>query len=316
MTLPGEFHLIERLKHLIPRSLQGPFPIGDDAAILPTGRGKCLLFTTDAIVEGVDFIIGSGGTAPEQIGHKALAVNLSDIAAMGGRPLAFVVSWGIPKKLSQRWVQRIAKGMIRLARAFDTAWVGGDISRAQRLFISIALLGEGEIERIVQRKGARRGDLIYVTGELGGSIYGKHLSFLPRVQEADYLVKQFHPSAMIDISDGFIQDLEHLLVSSQVGARVDLDRIPISEVVWKKARGSRARALEHALTEGEDFELLFTLRSKEGERLEKMWPRQFKGLPLTKVGEIVDSHAGTMEWRDRGKRVRRLRIRRKGFTHF
>lgn len=314
--MKNEFRLIERLKSLIPRSLQGSLALGDDTAILPMNGGKCLLFTTDAIVEGIDFILGQGGAAPEEIGHKALAVNLSDIAAMGGQPSAFVVSWGIPKRCSQRWVERIAKGMIRLARRFDTAWVGGDISRANQLFISIALLGEGERGKVVQRKGARPGNLLYVTGKLGGSLAKKHLTFTPRLDEARYLAERFHPTSMIDISDGLIQDLGHLLVSSGVGVKVDLDRIPISNAAWKGARGSRRSALRQALTDGEDFELLFTLPSKEGERLEKVWSRRFRGLGLTRIGRIVVSPVKRIEWRDRGERIHKLWFQKKGFTHF
>lgn len=314
MTLKGEFYLIERLKRLIPRSLQGPFGIGDDAAVLPRGGGKSLLLTTDVIVEGVDFRIGpKGGAPPEAIGHKALAVNLSDIAAMGGKPSAFVSAWGIPKRISQDWIERTAKGMVRLARQFHVKWVGGDISRAGRLFISIALMGEGKTRKIIQRNGAKRGDFIYVTGTLGGSIHGKHLTFMPRIRESRYLAEEFHPTAMIDISDGFIQDLEHLLSSSGKGARVDLDRIPLSRVVLKGREKSRRAALQSALTDGEDFELLFTLPKREGSRLERAWRRRFPKLPLMRVGGI-DSGKG-IQWFDQGKRVR-LWFQKKGFRHF
>lgn len=312
--MQGEFHLIEKLKSLIPRFLQGPFGIGDDAAILPTGAGKSFLFTTDTLVEGIDFLTGRKGPAPEAVGHKALAVNLSDIAAMGGRPTAFVVAWGIPRKYSEDWVERAAKGMIRLARQFHVLWVGGDISRSSRLFISIALLGEGETKKIVQRKGARPGNLVYVTGRLGGSILRKHLTFDPRLAEAQYLAGRFHPTAMIDISDGFIQDLEHVLTSSRVSARIELDRIPVSNDAWKKSRGSRRRALKSALTDGEDFELLFTLPPSEGNRLENAWRRRFPSLALARVGAI-QRRVGKIEWRERGKKVQ-LWFRKKGFLHF
>ncbi len=303
----GEFQLIQRLKSLIPRRLQGPRGIGDDCAVLPSGGGKSLLFTTDALVEGVDFRMGKGGVSPEAIGYKALAVNLSDIAAMGGRPTAFVVAWGIPKKFSPAQVEKIARGILRLARFFRVAWVGGDISKASRFFISIALLGEASAEKVVERRGARPGDLIYVTGRLGGSIQGKHLSFTPRLAEARFLVSRFRPTAMIDVSDGFIQDLGHILDASRAAARVDLDRIPISQAV-------RRRALQSALTDGEDFELLFTISRRVGTQLEKAWKRKFPRLPLTRVGEIRRGK-GAIEWRQQGKKVR-LWFRKKGFTHF
>lgn len=311
----GEFHLIERLKRLIPRSLQGPFGIGDDAAVFPAGGGGSFLFTTDVIVEGVDFRLGQGGARPEQIGHKALAVNLSDCAAMGGTPLAFVSAFGIPKSCSEPWTERIAKGMVRLARRFKVSWVGGDISRSERLFISIALLGRAKTGEAIFRKGARSGDQIFVTGSLGGSLQGKHLVFAPRIQEARFLAERFRPSAMIDISDGFVQDLGHILSASKVGAMVELDRIPVSSSVREKASRFRRRALEKALTDGEDFELLGTVSRGRWRKLEKAWPRRFPGLPLIRVGEIRPSSEGLV-WREGEKQFRQLWFRKKGFTHF
>ena len=310
----GEFHLIERLKRLIPRSLQGAIPLGDDTAILPA-RAKSLLFTTDVVVEGVDFLVGKGGATPEQIGHKALAVNLSDIAAMGGKPLAFVVAWGIPRKFSEGWVLRVAQGILRLARQFKVSWVGGDISCSNQFFLSIALLGEGKPGKIILRKGARVGDSIYVTGKLGGSIRAKHLSFIPRIREAQFLVNRFLPTAMIDISDGFIQDLEHLLENSRVGAQIELEQIPISQAAWERARGNRRRALPSALIDGEDFELLFTLPRKKSQKLEEAWRRRFPKIPMTRVGRIVTSPLKKIEWREGGKPLK-LWFQKKGFTHF
>lgn len=304
--MQSEFHFIERLKSLIPRSLQGRFGIGDDAAILPTQGGRSYLFTTDAILEGVDFRIQKKGNTPEKIGRKALAVNLSDIAAMGGRPTAFVTTFGIPKKFSERWVERVSKGIIQLSRQFQVEWVGGDISKAEQFFISIALLGEVETKKCVQRKGARRGDLIYVTGELGGSIHGKHFTFTPRLGEAQYLTNRFHPTSMIDISDGFIQDLEHLLMSSRVGARIELDRIPVS----KAARSS----LKSALSDGEDFELLFTISRSEAQHLERQWKQKFRNVSLTRVGDI-NQNVGKIEWFKTGKKIK-LWFQKKGFSHF
>ena len=312
--MKNEFHLIERLKSLIPRTLQGRFGIGDDAAILPAGRGKSFLFTTDAILEGIDFRIGDRMAPPEKIGRKALAVNLSDIAAMGGRPTAFVTTFGIPQKFSGQWIERVSKGIIQLARRFQVQWVGGDMTKAKQFFISIALLGEVETKKCVQRKGARPGNSIYVTGELGGSIHGKHLSFTPRLLEAQYLVNRFHPTSMIDISDGFIQDLEHLLASSRVGAQIDLDRIPVSNAALHQAGGAEKKALQSALSDGEDFELLFTLPLSEGGRLEKVWQRKFRNVSLTRVGEINRS-AGKIEWFKKREKIK-LWFPKKGFSHF
>lgn len=311
MPLRGEFRLIERLKSLIPRPLQGKIPIGDDAAVLPPMRGRDLLFTTDTIVEGVDFILGRGGATPEAIGRKALAVNLSDIAAMGGKPLAFVVAWGLPKKCAGAWTLRAAKGMLHLARRFNVSWVGGDLSRSERIFISIALLGEAQKGKAVLRKGARAGDSIYVTGKLGGSIEGKHLTFEPRLREAQFLVKRFRPSAMIDISDGFIQDLGHILDTSNVGAQIDLEKIPVSKVTT-----SKRMALKSALTDGEDFELLFTLPPAKVKKLEAAWQQKFHGLSLTRVGRIVRTHPKQIVWHQDERPLKKLWFQKTGFTHF
>ena len=299
-----EFQLIEKIKGLIPGNLQGTIPIGDDAALVASGP-ESLLFTTDVIVEGVDFRMEKGGARPEQIGYKALAVNLSDIAAMGGKPLAFVAAFGIPKKISEAWIARLSKSLVRLARKFRVSWVGGDISKSDRLFISIALLGRVEKGRAVLRKGARKGDSIYVTGSLGGSLKGKHLNFTPRVREGEFLASRFRPTAMIDISDGFIQDLEHILKASNVGASIELNRIPVSAAAQKSLRA--------ALTDGEDFELLFTLAAAKGKKLETAWPQNFPRVLLTRVGEITGGRG--IHWRTKGKTVK-LWFRKKGYTHF
>ncbi len=312
--MQGEFGLIEQLKSLIPPSLQGPFSIGDDAAILPNSSQKSLLFSTDVIVEGVDFLLGKKGARPEQIGHKALAVNLSDMAAMGARPVAFIAAIGIPKNFAQKSVERVAKGMISLAKKFKIKWVGGDITRSDKFFISIAILGEQNPKKIVKRSGAKLGDLIFVTGDLGGSILGKHLSFTPRVREALYLAEKFRPSAMIDLSDGLIQDLGHVLASSKKGAKVELAKIPISNAARKKSGENTRKALEYALTDGEDFELLFTLSKKQAKNLEQRWRKNFPHVRLTQIGAL-DSHAGEMEWQEKGKRTK-LWFQKKGYSHF
>ena len=333
--MTGEFELIERLKKMIPRSLQGGSLIGDDAGFLPRGKTGKLFVTTDMIVEGVDFRLGRGGAAPQDIGHKALAINLSDCAAMGGRPIGFVAALGIPKHFSVRFIEGVARGIIRLARKFRVAWVGGDLSGSKQLVISIALLGEPFSGKGILRSGARPGDPVFVTGTLGGSIRRKHLSFTPRLREAEFLAKRFRPSALIDISDGFIQDLGHLLTASRVGARINLDAIPISPTVLRMAsssllspqRGERERvprvrvrgdvrkSLYHALTDGEDFELLGTISKIKWCRLEKAWKRRFPTVRLSRVGEITGKSSG-VEWQTGKRSFKKLWFRKKGFAHF
>lgn len=310
-----EFKLIQRIIAMTPSRVFGGAVIGDDAAVFPVEKGKSLLLTTDMIVEGVDFRLGKDGASLEEVGRKALAVNLSDMAAMGGKPKGFVVGWGIPKKFLQAGVLAAARGISRLAAEFKTAWVGGDISRSKEFFISIALLGEAKKGRAVLRSGARRGDLIYVTGALGGSIAGKHLTFTPRLREGAFLAKQFRPAAMIDISDGFVQDLGHLLKASGCGAQVQLDRLPVSDAARKLAGKSQKAALKRALTDGEDFELLFTIPAQRVKRLEKAWRRKFPGVKLTQVGQTIQK-TGSVAWHLNGKKLPGLWFQKTGFRHF
>ncbi len=312
MTIHGEFRLIERLKSLIPRSLQGKPGIGDDAAVIEGPGGDRWLLATDAIGEGFDFIWEKH--SPEKVGRKALGINLSDIAAMGGEPAAFVVTLGIPSRVKQDWVEKFYKGMISLAKKYKTLCVGGDVTASREFFASVALLGRVPSKEIVLRRGAKKGDLIGVTGTLGGSILGHHLDFEPRIREARFLAQEFHPTAMMDISDGLWQDLEHILKASRAGARLDLKHIPLSRAALKLAGGDPAKALAHALTDGEDFELLFTLPPGRRRPLESAWRKKFPAAPLSWIG-VVRSGRG-IEWARGGKPVSPPRVSKKGFSHF
>jgi len=240
---------------------------GDDAAVLKVGRGH-LLFKTDSVIDGVHF--DSRTARPEEIGHKAIARCLSDIGAMGCYPTFAVVAMMIPRNARQAWIKRLLAGLERTARAFDTAVVGGDVAtHAGRLAINVALLGETRELKPVRRSGARVGDAIMVTGPLGGSILGKHLRFTPRVREGIALNRRFELHAMIDLSDGLSTDLRHLCEESRVGAILYEDRIPVSPAARRLARKDRRRPIEHALSDGEDYELLFALPRIEAGRVEK-----------------------------------------------
>ncbi|NTV30347.1 MAG: thiamine-phosphate kinase [Candidatus Omnitrophica bacterium] len=301
----GEFGLIEKLKKFQRSSTRIVRGIGDDAAVLELDRRRYQLFTTDMLVEDVHFL---GGVDPAALGHKAMAVNISDIAAMGGRPTFAVVSIGVPSGLSSRYIEAVYRGMRVCADRFGASIVGGDTVSADKLVINVALLGEVEKGRLVLRSGARPGDRIFVTGPLGGSLaFGRHLRFAPRLREARFLVERFRPSAMIDISDGLAGDLGHILRASGLSAWLDEERIP-------RRRGV---TLEAALRDGEDFELLFTLSSLKAKKLLEC-KSVAKDFNFIDIGEIVAGHPGTraggLFLRDRCG-IRRA-VEMKGYTHF
>jgi thiamine-monophosphate kinase len=264
-------------------------------------------------VDGVDFVLGKA--SPQKVGRKALAVNLSDIAAMGGEPMACVIALGIPPRLTERWLGQFYRGLVRLAKKYNTLCAGGDISRSRQFFVSIALLGKVPAKELVTRGGARAGDWIGVTGRLGGSILGRHLDFEPRIREARFLASRFHPSSMIDISDGLLQDLDHILKQSGVGARLDIQKIPISQEAKKLAAGHAKKALEHALTDGEDFELLFTVSPSKAKKLTRAWKNRFSQVPLTWIG-VVTKEKGKVTWTYGSESVRSPRFHQPGYRHF
>ncbi|HLY11424.1 MAG TPA: thiamine-phosphate kinase [Planctomycetota bacterium] len=240
---------------------------GDDAAVLKVGRGN-LLFKTDSVIDGVHF--DSRTARPEAVGHKAIARCLSDIAAMGCYPTFAVVAMMIPRNAREAYIKRVLAGLERTATRYATPVVGGDVkSHHGKLAISVALLGETRDLEPVRRSGARIGDAIAVTGSLGGSILGKHLRFQPRIREGLELNRRFELHAMIDVSDGLATDLGHLCDESRVGALVFEDRLPISSDARKLSRRDRRSALDHALQDGEDYELLFTLPAIQSAKLER-----------------------------------------------
>jgi len=296
VTQLGEFGLIERIKAKISNDASVRKGIGDDCAVLAYNKDKYLLFTCDTILEGVDF---KSREDPYLVGRKAIAVSLSDIAACGGLPRHCLVSLGMPRNTSVKYLDRLLAGMLDLARKYSLNIVGGDVSRAKEVIIDVSMLGQVEKKRLVLRSQARLGDIIFVSNTLGGSIKGKHLRFTPRIKEARFLTQKFKVNSMIDISDGLAQDLSHILKESQAGAFVYAGLIPLDK---------QARNLEDALFMGEDFELLFTLARKDAKKLISM--RQNVFCP---IGEIVDKKF-KLRIVDKKGRPRTLRI--KGFRHF
>ena len=318
----GEFGLIQLLDKLIHRHGPGPadllIDIGDDAAAWRT-KDEVALATTDTLVENVHFLRRK--STWQDVGWKALAVNLSDIAAMGGIPTYALVTLGLPKDTQVATVEQLYEGMLEIAKAHNVAIVGGDIVGAPIVVVTVALMGRVPIGRpILRRSTAQPGDLVAVTGYLGSSAAGlripqdpsdsdqatitlirnAHLRPQPRVHEGQRLVECGVRTA-IDLSDGLLSDLTHICEQSHLGARVWADRVPVHPLV-AQALGTQATRM--ALAGGEDYELLFTAPSAVMEATIKGL-----GIPVTVVGEMVagppqvtllDSAGKIIEWQDGG----------------
>jgi thiamine-monophosphate kinase len=308
----NEFELIAHLTRSLPTNKSVAVGAGDDCALLDFGLpDRLILFKTDAVVEGVHFQSGAPG---EQVGHKALGRCLSDIAAMSGTPTAALVTLALPRGFDPVWVERVYAGMSVLARRHDVAIVGGETTASPGgVLISVALIGAVPRGKATLRSGAEAGDAIFVTGELGGSLAGKHLDFEPRLVEARWLTGHFSIHAMLDVSDGLAGDLRHLLKASRVGAELMAASIPVSRAARLAARGGAAAKtpLEAALTDGEDFELLFTVASRDAVPLLDAWRAEFPKVGLTCIGKITASEG--VHIRDKTG-VRPLTVH--GYEHF
>ena len=308
----NEFELIELLtRHLPthPSVVQGP---GDDCAILDLGLpDKFVLFKTDAIVEEIHF---KSEAAPEKVGHKALGRCLSDIAGMAGTPLYALITLGLPRQFNALYLESIYVGLRSLAEAHHVTIVGGETTtNPDRILISVALLGTVPKDKYALRSGAKAGDAVFVTGQLGGSSLGKHLEFEPRVHEARWLTEHFSIHAMMDISDGLAGDLKHILKASNVGAELLSSAIPISQAARMQANSEAASKtpLLAALTDGEDFELLFTVASRDAVPLLDAWKTQFPKLLLSCIGRITTGRTLMIRQKDA-----LTEITLHGYTHF
>ena len=291
----NEFELIARLTRSLPTNPNVVTGAGDDCAVLDFGMpDQLLLFKTDAVVEGIHF---TKETPPEKIGRKALARCLSDIAAMAGTATAALVTIGLPKCFEPEFIGKIYDGMGALAGKNGVAIAGGETTaNPGGIFISIALLGTVARGKQILRSGAKAGDAIFVTGELGGSPAGKHLEFEPRLAEARWLAEHFSIHAMIDLSDGLAGDLRHILKASGVGAELLSTAVPVSRAAKLRARTSAPAkpAFAAALTDGEDFELLFTIAGGDAVKLLDAWKETFPGLKLSCIGKIVAGRGVTI----------------------
>ncbi len=229
---------------------------GDDCAVLDLAGAPCIV-TTDSLIAGVHY--DPDATTPEMIGRKALARSISDIAAMAAIPVAAVVCVIFPPGYDVALAQKLYAGMAALAKEYDVAIVGGDVATGTaRVVLSVTVIGRPGAKAPLLRSAAKPGDRILVTGELGGSPAGRHLDFSPRVREASVIADSGDIHAMIDISDGLAADLNHILEESECGAVLQANAIPISRAATTMASDSGRDPLEHALGDGEDYELLFT----------------------------------------------------------
>jgi len=292
----GEFGLIKRIQKFIKTDASVIKGLGDDCAVLSFDKNRYQLFTCDMLVENTDFTLQDN---PYLIGRKAIAVSISDIAACAGLPRYCLVSIGISKNTPLEFIDKLIKGMVNVAGKYNINIVGGDLSCARQFTINVSVLGLVEKKNLVLRSGAKIGDIIFVTGRLGGSILGKHLEFTPRLKEARFLVRNFKVNSLIDISDGLASDLGHILEQSSVGAIIYADLIPLA----KEAQG-----LKDALYMGEDFELLFTLSRQEAKKLLLKKLTDFHA-----IGEIRQKIYG-LKLVD--KQGREKIIKPQGFRHF
>jgi thiamine-monophosphate kinase len=284
----NEFELIGKLTHSLPGNKSLVVGAGDDCAVVDLGiPDRLVLFKTDAVVEGFHF---TKETAPEKVGRKALARCLSDIAAMAGTPNSALITLALPRHYDLEYVEKIYAGMAEVAHKFHVSIAGGETTtNPERILISISLLGTVERDKCVLRSGALAGDAIFVTGELGGTLGGKHLEFEPRLTEAHWLRDHFSVHSMIDLSDGLAGDLRHILKASHAGAELLASAIPISRAakLASKAESSAKPPLLAALTDGEDFELLFTVASKDAVPVLDAWKKRFPNVKLSCIGKVT-----------------------------
>lgn len=296
----GEFGVIERLRSLVGDPPEGEFWVGDDTAVVRAPAGT-LLFTADILVEGVHFDLSL--TGGEDLGYKAIAVNISDIAAMGGTPRRALVSIGVRPEIDFEWVEALYRGMREVSDTYKMAVVGGDVSRSDCLVISVAMIGNPAGRLVVERRGARVGDAVCVTGTLGASAAGyrllragnrerpdlvrAHLRPVPRVREVEVLRRHL-PTAMIDVSDGFAADLLHICERSGVGVLIDADKLPVADL---EGLGLDRSPMELALGGGEDYELCFTIPSRRAE-IAAAEVEAATGTRVTIVGEVVAEGKG------------------------
>jgi len=281
-----ESEFIAWLREQLPDHPQLRLGPGDDAAVLRLRERADCVVTTDLLSDGVDFRLGDAD--PRHVGRKALAVNLSDLAAMAARPLAAVVALLVPRHGGGQLARQLYEGMLPLATRHETVIAGGDTNSWDGpLAIAVTAIGETTRRGPLRRSGGLPGDAILVTGSFGGSILGRHLQFEPRIEEAMLLHERYELHAGIDVSDGLSVDLAHITRESGCGAALDVDRIPVTDAAYRlsESLSDGTTPLEHALVDGEDFELILTLPLDEAQRLLADQPLD---VPVTRIGTLIN----------------------------
>ncbi len=320
MVVNGEFELIDRIRSIQERMSgelpEGTLGIGDDCAIIPQSEGKETLVSTDLLIEGQHFLFGD--IHPWQLGWKSAAVNLSDIAAMGGKPVACFLSFALSEKVDSGWTDKFLSGFLALCSHYNCPLLGGDTSFSKGdIAISVTVMGECPKGQALKRDTAREGDLVCVSGNLGDSGAGLRiiLDGLERDEDAEHLIiRHYVPAprveygmrlgetpgvhALMDISDGIASDLRHILSASGLSAEIDVDALPLSEPLRRVCGKYAWDALDFATGGGEDYELLFT-----------MAPDTRLDMPYHVIGHIVGGESGEIKWRGSDKDFM-------GFRHF
>ena len=271
----GEDRLLVQLLPHLPLGKGVVAGAGEDSAVVkPPVGGDFLVLKTDCIVEGVHFL---RGVNPLDIGWKAMMRPLSDFAATSAVPQFALITLITSAQTEVEWVKQLYRGLRRAARRFKVSIVGGETSSTPGpTAISASVVGFVEKDRWVTRSGGKDGDDLFVTGRLGGAMTRKHLQFVPRIAESRWLTKNFSIHAMMDLSDGLGVDLPRLARASKVGFKIEMENLPLN----------RGVKIDNAISEGEDYELLFAISPRDRELLEREWQKKFPKLPLTRIGRL------------------------------
>jgi thiamine-monophosphate kinase len=271
----GEDRLLGRLLSRLPLGKEAVDGPGDDCAVMETrDHGNLLVLKTDCVVAGVHFLPTANA---RDVGWKAMMRPLSDFAATSAVPQFALITLIAPEQTNVEWVERLYRGLGRAAKRFKVGIVGGETSGTTGpVAISVSVVGFVERDRCVSRRGGRVGDDLFVTGRLGGAVRQKHLQFIPRIAESRWLTGNFPIHAMMDLSDGLGGDLPRLAKASRVGFAIEMENLPL-------ARGAK---IDNAISEGEDYELLFAISPRERDRLLRSWKKKFPKLLLTRIGSF------------------------------